>query len=88
MFLAMAAFWGMVMHNIPPHIMGVCSGTVNFGGQAAGFISPFVMGFLIDRSGGKFDTAFLFLVVALVASVLVTLTLGGRKSDPRVVPAP
>ncbi|MTJ79765.1 MAG: MFS transporter [Telmatospirillum sp.] len=81
MFLAMAAFWGLVMHNIPPHIMGASSGTVNFGGQVAGFISPFVMGYLIDRSGGKFDTAFLFLVIALVASVLMTLTLSGRKSE-------
>ena len=74
MFLAMAAFWGIVMDSIPPNIMGSCSATVNFGGQAAGFISPFVMGYLINVSGGSFDTAFLFLVVAILASSVITMT--------------
>jgi sugar phosphate permease len=80
MFLAMAAFWGLVIHSIPTPIMGACSGTVNFGGQVAGFISPFVMGYLIDSSGGKFDTAFTFLVIALLASVAVTLTVSGKRT--------
>jgi sugar phosphate permease len=80
MFLAMAAFWGLVMHSIPPHIMGACSGTVNFGGQVAGFISPFAMGYLIDRSGGSFDTAFIFLICSLVLSTLVAVSLRGRNT--------
>ena len=66
------AFWGLVMHSIPPHIMGACSGTVNFGGQVAGFISPFIMGYLIDRSGGNFDTAFVFLICSLAAPLWST----------------
>lgn len=78
MFLAMAAFWGIVMDSIPPHIMGSCSSTVNFGGQVAGFVSPFVMGYLISISGGSFDTAFFFLVIAILASAVVTLTVSKR----------
>ena len=74
MFLAMAAFWGLVMDSIPANIMGSSSATVNFGGQAAGFISPFVMGYLIKTSGGSFDAAFVFIIAAMVASAAVTLT--------------
>jgi len=74
MFLAMSAFWGLVMDTIPAHIMGSSSGTVNFGGQVAGFISPFVMGYLIDKNNGSFDAAFIFLIVAMLASVVVAFT--------------
>ena len=74
MFLAMSAFWGLVMDTIPAHIMGSSSGTVNFGGQVAGFISPFVMGYLIDVNNGSFDEAFIFLIVAMLASAVVALT--------------
>ena len=83
MFLALAAFWGLVMDTIPPQIMGASSGTVNFGGQVAGFISPFAMGYLIDASKGSFDTAFVFLIVAMIASALVALTVRQKRSLPR-----
>lgn len=76
MFLAMAAFWGLVMDVIPPNIMGSSSATVNFGGQVAGFISPFVMGYLIQISGGSFDKAFIFIIAAMVASAILALTIG------------
>ncbi len=80
MFLAMAVFWGLVIDSFPAHIMGSSSATVNFGGQVAGFISPFVMGYLIDKSGGSFDTAFIFLIIAMLGSILVTLTVKKQPS--------
>ena len=79
MFLAMAAFWGLVMDTIPPHIMGSSSSTVNFGGQVAGFISPFVMGYLIQTSNGSFNTAFIFIITAMIASTVVALTVSHKK---------
>jgi sugar phosphate permease len=86
MFLAMSAFWGLVMDTIPPHIMGSSSGTVNFGGQVAGFISPFVMGYLIDVNHGSFDEAFIFLIVAIIASAVVALTVQQERpvSDAKI----
>ena len=85
MFLAMSAFWGLVMDSIPAHIMGSSSGTVNFGGQVAGFISPFVMGYLIDINHGSFDEAFIFLIVAMIASTVVALTVQQERTvDPIV----
>ena len=74
MFIAFAAFWGLVIDAVPAHIMGSGSATVNFGGQVAGFISPFVMGYLIDRAKGSFNGAFIFLIIAIVASAVVALT--------------
>lgn len=74
MFLAQGAFWGLVVDSMPPSIAGASTGTVNFGGQIAGFISPFVMGYLIQVSGGSFDTAFIFIILAIIASAMVAFT--------------
>ncbi|MBP2634545.1 MAG: major facilitator superfamily 1 [Firmicutes bacterium] len=82
MFLAFAAFWGLVIDTIPPEIMGASSGTVNFGGQVAGFISPFVMGYLIDLNHGSFDMAFIFLIAAAVASAIVALGVNNNDTAP------
>ncbi|WP_346355558.1 MFS transporter [Azotosporobacter soli] len=79
LFLAFAAFWGLVIDSIPQEIMGASSGTVNFGGQVAGFISPWVMGYLIDLNHGSFDMAFLFLIAAAVASALVALKVKNKS---------
>ncbi|SFL51797.1 MFS transporter [Pelosinus propionicus] len=84
MFLAMSAFWGLVMDTIPPHIMGSSSGTVNFGGQVAGFISPFIMGYLIDANQGSFDEAFIFLIIAIIASAAVAFTVQQERSVSEV----
>lgn len=80
MFLAMAAFWGLVMDSIPAAIMGSSSATVNFGGQVAGFISPFVMGYLIQTSGGSFNTAFMFIIAAMLASAVLTLSVRAQRA--------
>ncbi|ODQ06855.1 MULTISPECIES: MFS transporter [Enterobacterales] len=74
MFFAMAMFWGILMDTIPNKIMGRASGIVNFGGQMAGVVSAPVMGFLIKASGGSYDSAFMFMIIALVASAVVTFT--------------
>lgn len=79
MFLAMAAFWGLVMDSIPAAIMGSSSATVNFGGQVAGFISPFVMGYLIQTSGGSFNAAFMFIIAAMLASAALTLSVRAQR---------
>lgn len=88
MFIAFAAFWGLVIDSFPAHIMGSGSATVNFGGQAAGFISPFVMGYLIDQAKGSFNGAFVFLIVAIVASAAVTLTVQQKPAPALATTAP
>ena len=79
MFFAMGIFWGILMDSISKNIMGTASGIVNFGGQLAGVVSAPIMGKLIDLSGGSYDNAFLFMIGALIASALVTLTVKTKK---------
>lgn len=79
MFFAMGIFWGILMDAISKNIMGTASGVVNFGGQMAGVVSPPIMGYLIQASGGSYNNAFWFMIAALVASAAVTLTVKTKK---------
>ena len=75
MFLAFAAFWGIVVDSIPTEIMGSGSATVNFGGQAAGILAGWAVGKLVDVRGGAYDWAFMFLIAGTVLALLVALTI-------------
>lgn len=59
-------------------LVGTGIGMVNFGGQAAGFVSPMVIGFLVSYTG-SYDSAFLFLLAAVCASTLVSMTISARN---------
>jgi sugar phosphate permease len=79
--MAFAGIWALPMNVIPSSIMGTAGGFINLGGQIAGFCSPMIMGFLIQAAGGKFDTAFMFLMGGAIASSMVALTVNeGRKT--------
>ncbi len=81
MFFAMGIFWGILMDAISKNIMGTASGIVNFGGQMAGVVSPPIMGYLIQSSGGNYANAFWFMIAALIASAFVTLTVKSKKTE-------
>lgn len=81
MFFAMATFWGILMDTIPNKIMGRASGIVNFGGQMAGVVSAPIMGWLIKSSGGSYNSAFIFMIIALIASAVVTLTVSNARAN-------
>ncbi|MCM3571454.1 MFS transporter [Neobacillus mesonae] len=68
------AIWALPMNVLKPEVMGSSSAFINFGGQAAGFLSPIVIGYLIQKAGGSFDTAFYFLIAAILVSSVLTLT--------------
>ncbi|MFJ7982866.1 MFS transporter [Lysinibacillus xylanilyticus] len=55
--------------------VGTAFGVVNFGGQAAGIISPTIMGYLINVSGGSFKTSFIFLAIMCVIAAVIAVTL-------------
>jgi sugar phosphate permease len=79
------AFWGIPMNVVPKEVMGASASTINFGATAAGFVSPIVMGYLVQVSGGKYDAAFLFIIAALVAAALVLLTIRQKAITPEVL---
>lgn len=59
-------------------LVGTGIGMVNFGGQAAGFVSPMAIGFLVSYYD-SYDSAFLFLLGAVIVSTLVSMTISARK---------
>ncbi|MBB6446831.1 MFS transporter [Bacillus benzoevorans] len=70
--MSFGAIWALPMNVLKPEVMGSSSALINFGGQVAGFISPIVIGFLIEAAGGSFNTAFYFLIAAVLVSAVIT----------------
>ncbi|MDT7612228.1 MAG: hypothetical protein QOG96_6731, partial [Pseudonocardiales bacterium] len=64
---------------LPREVVGSASGLINMGGQIAGAIAPFAMGFLADRF--SFTAAFLFLEFGLVVAVIATFWAPQRPED-------
>ncbi|HWR39969.1 MAG TPA: MFS transporter [Patescibacteria group bacterium] len=81
LLFALSSLWGIIIKQFPARIMGSASGTINVGSQLAGFISPLVMGYLIDLGKGSFDGAFLFIICAVSASALLAITIREPKAD-------
>lgn len=77
--LGMAAMWisfmpifGMPLRMLPARVAGIGGGLVNFGGQFAGAITPFIMGWLADRY--SFSAAFGFLIFGCAVAVVAAAT--------------
>jgi sugar phosphate permease len=77
--LGMAAMWvsfmpifGMPLRMLPPAVAGIGGALVNFGGQFAGAITPYIMGWLADRY--SFSAAFSFLLVGCLIAVVAAAT--------------
>ncbi|MFF2290012.1 MFS transporter [Peribacillus butanolivorans] len=61
-------------------VIGSAMGVINMGAQAAGFISPLVMGFIISLTG-SFNGAFWFLIVCSGISIIAALSI---KKDNQI----
>ena len=59
-------------------LVGTGIGIINFGGQAAGFISPLAIGFIISVTN-SYPSAFLFLLASIALAVVISLTFNTRK---------
>ena len=71
--LVVAPIWAVPM-DIAPKYSGSASGMMNFGFGVAGIISPFVFGYLIDRTG-SWTLPFLVSVGLFLLGALLTLRL-------------
>lgn len=87
MFLAQGGFWALVVDSLPAKIMASGSATVNCLGSIAGFISPFLMGYMID-STGSFNSSFIMMIVALVIAAAIAFTISGKSKEEPVNLAP
>jgi sugar phosphate permease len=84
MKISFIALWALPLKLIDAKDMGMASGIVNLGSQLAGVASPAVMGSLIVARHGSYDGAFTFLVACAVLCAIVTMTLPGKESAPRI----
>ncbi|GKU84592.1 MFS transporter [Niallia sp. NCCP-28] len=67
---------------IKQKVVGTAFGVLNFGGQAAGILSPMIMGALISASGGSYKSAFLFLTTCcLIAAIIACLLPSPKRSS-------
>lgn len=67
------ALMALPMGTIQKEVAGRAMGVVNMGGQIAGFLSPIILGYLVQEAGGFFDSAFMCLIVAVLVSFFVAL---------------
>lgn len=76
---------------MPQHLVATAFGMINFGGQAAGILSPTIMGSIIAATG-SYTTAFVFLSISCLVACAISFTLPGAKSKvnsetPKIDPA-
>ncbi|TCP30975.1 sugar phosphate permease [Scopulibacillus darangshiensis] len=75
LYFNLTLIWVFVVKIFPTKTVGTASGIMNFGGNLAGVFSPMIMGFLISASGGSYISAFWFLIIAMIISIIATLAL-------------
>ena len=83
MFMAQGGFWALVVDSFSAKIMASGSATVNCFGSIAGFISPFLMGYMIDTSG-SYNSSFILMIVALVIAAIIAFTISGKPKEQPV----
>ena len=67
------------LKRLPENVMGSAMGFINTGGTLGGFVSPIVIGFLIDTTH-SYQSTFIFLSLAMVCAALAILPLMRMKT--------
>jgi MFS transporter, ACS family, hexuronate transporter len=78
----------MPVSIISKNIMGRAMGIVNTAEQISGFISPMVVGGLVDHFGGNFDVAFMYLIGSVIASSICCTLLPKNNPEIQLVKVP
>jgi sugar phosphate permease len=86
LFGGMGTFWALPMSAVSKAITGRAMAIVNTGGQVAGTISPLLIGFLVQITGGGFNATFRFMIDGTLMSSLFALLVKGKREE-RVVTA-
>ncbi|WP_246058302.1 MFS transporter [Paenibacillus illinoisensis] len=79
------------LKTLPTSIIATANGFINTGAQLAGFITPMLIGFIVDASGGSFTIAFGTLVIFAVIcaiTLLFTKTNTSSKLEEANIPTP
>lgn len=71
----------IVLKNFSSSVAGSAMGIVNTGGQLAGFLTPLVIGFIVDAFKGSFDAAFWMLIGFAIICIGALLTMNVEKGE-------
>ncbi|WP_170971716.1 MFS transporter [Peribacillus simplex] len=83
-FFLQIAYMGILavpLKLLPSTIMGSAFGMINTGANLAAFITPAVMGALIQLFNGSYYIAFCYLIVGTILSLIMGLLLGNVRND-------
>ena len=67
-----------VLKRIPSEYAGTAMGMANTGGQLAGFVTPTLIGFMVDSFDGSYNAAMWLLVVISIICVTAILTISSN----------
>ena len=74
-FLAVSAFFAKMSVSLPRKAMGLGAGIIQTSGYVAGAISPILIGFIVQSTGGSYKTAFIAMCGLLLVAGILALTL-------------
>ncbi len=78
-FLAVSAFFARMSTALPRKAMGLGAGIIQTSGYIAGAISPILIGFIVQATGGSYKTAFFVMCALLLVAGFLALTI--KKSS-------
>ncbi|WNS75464.1 MFS transporter [Bacillus sp. DTU_2020_1000418_1_SI_GHA_SEK_038] len=74
-----------VLKRIPSDYAGTAMGMANTGGQLAGFVTPTLIGFMVDTFNGSYNAAMWLLVVISIICVGTILTISPKSQANKEV---
>lgn len=84
LYTAGGIIFALPMSSISSAITGRAMGFINTAGQAAGFFSPMIVGYLVQISNGDFNTAFAFLICTMLMSAFIASTFKTNKPEATI----
>lgn len=76
------------LKTMPESVVATANGFINTGAQLAGFLTPMLIGFLVQASGGSYATAFIMLIAfALICSLSLLFSRRSKQDSGSEVQA-
>jgi MFS family permease len=82
--MGLSTLFTMPLLLAPPELAGTAYGTANTAAQIAGFVSPLLIGLVLDSSGQNFTVALYFIVVLLVTGAAAASRIGDVRKHANV----
>ena len=86
LWIAMASIFTIPIATLPSEVSGSAMGLVNTAGQAAGFLSPLLVGYILTVTNNDYYYAFMMFVICLALCSLTALSIGSTKKPMLQMP--